>query len=338
VLRDALARIHEDLRGQLEEFDGDTAPLGNLATRLEPCVQEQAQPQEKRISPWLWAVPLVLLIAAATWITLRAVEANRVDAYVQELRALPGVVVTGTERRDGKWHVSGLRDPLAADPAELLAKSGLDPERVVGHWEPYQALNPLILVRRLRSTLKPPPDVAFLIDGKANTIRALGNAPQHWVEKARTLIATLPAGSPSVDLTALKDIQDPTFINLRSALEAHVITFDSGAPRPSAGHDALLDTVADQLKALIKRARELGFSVRIMIVGHADSTGKETSNLALSAARAEVVRHMLRIRGIAPDLLSVRSAGTLEPLESGKASGQDDPMNRRVTFTVSTSD
>ena len=125
--------------------------------------------------------------------------------------------------------------------------------------------------------------------------------------------------------------------NLRAAIQAYVITFDSGAPRPSAGQEAVVDAVANDLSELIRVARGLGFSVRVMIVGHADATGRETSNLALSAARAEVVRHMLRVRGIAPDLLAVRSAGTLEPLE-GRVTTQDDPMNRRVIFSVSTAD
>jgi outer membrane protein OmpA-like peptidoglycan-associated protein len=168
-------------------------------------------------------------------------------------------------------------------------------------------------------------------------VRAQGTAPQHWVEKARALIAALPAGSPVIDMSGLKDIRDPDFIRLRDRIQAHVITFDSNAPRPASGQDNVLDTVARELGELIRVAKGLGFSVRVMIVGHADATGKETSNLSLSAARAEVVRSMLRARGIAPDLLSVRSAGTLEP-EQGTAVDQADPTNRRVTFTVSTSD
>jgi OOP family OmpA-OmpF porin len=266
---------------------------------------------------------------------LRTVESRRVDAYVHDLNEQPGVIVTGAERRDGKWHVSGLRDPLAEFPEDLLAKSNLDPGDVVGHWQPYQALNPAIVLRRIRATLNPPPEVTFAIDG--NSIRARGNAPQHWVEKARALTDTLPAGSPAVDLSGLKDIQDPTFTRLRDAIQKHVITFDSGAPRPAPGQDAVVDEVAGELSELIKVARGLGFSVRVMIVGHADATGKETANLALSAARAEVVRHMLRTRGIAPDRLSVRSAGTLEPVE-GETIAQDEAMNRRVTLTVSTTD
>ena len=119
VLRETLTRIHEELRIPLEEFEGDTAPLGDLATRLEGCLQQREQPQETRLSPWLWALPLAL-----------AVGRGCLDGAAEELKDVasrpmssacadePGVVVTGAERRDGRWHVSGLRDPLATDPAD----------------------------------------------------------------------------------------------------------------------------------------------------------------------------------------------------------------------------
>jgi OOP family OmpA-OmpF porin len=335
ILRDTLARIHEELRTPLEDFNGDAAPLGDLATRLQGCLQEQAQPREKSISPWLWALPLALVLVVGIWTVRRSVEAHRVEAYVQSLHALPGVIVTKSERRDGKWHVTGLRDPLAADPANLLAQSGLDPERVVGHWEPYQALNPAIVLRRISASLKPPPGVGFSLDG--STIRAVGTAPQHWVERARAHIASLPVGSPAIDLSGIDDIQDPTFVSLRDSIQSRVISFDTNAPRPADGQDAVIDAVASELSELIRVAKDLGFSVRVMIVGHADATGRETVNLSLSNARAEVVRSMLRGRGIAPHLITVRSAGTLEPHQT-TAAGQSEASNRRVTFTVSTSD
>jgi OOP family OmpA-OmpF porin len=335
ILRETLARIHEELRTPLADFDGDSAPLGDLASRLQGCLQEQAQPREKSISPWLWALPLALVLLVGIWTVLRSVEAHRMENYVQSLHELPGVIVTKSERRDGKWHVTGLRDPLAADPANLLAQAGLEPDRVVGHWEPYQALNPAIVLRRLSASLKPPPGVGFSLDG--STIRAVGTAPQHWVERARAHIAALPVGSPAIDLTGVKDIQDPTFVRLRDSIQSRVISFDTNAPRPADGQDAVVDGVAAELSELIKVAKDLGFSVRVMIVGHADSTGRETVNLSLSAARAEVVRSMLRARGVAPYLLTVRSAGALEPHQT-TAIGQSEASNRRVTFTVSTSD
>jgi OOP family OmpA-OmpF porin len=147
----------------------------------------------------------------------------------------------------------------------------------------------------------------------------------------------MPVGSPVVDITGVKDVRDPTFIRLREAIQSHVIRFDLNDPRPASGQEDVLDQVARELSELIRVARGLGFSVRVMIVGHADATGRETTNLAISAARAEVVRSMLRARGVAPDLLTVRSAGTLEPAEANGA-GQPDALNRRVTFNIGTSD
>ncbi len=54
----------------------------------------------------------------------------------------PGIVVTKSEARDGKFAVSGLRDPLAVDPLRLLGEAGIDPARVEAHFEPYQGLDP----------------------------------------------------------------------------------------------------------------------------------------------------------------------------------------------------
>ncbi len=122
---------------------------------------------------------------------------------------------------------------------------------------------------------------------------------------------------------------------MRDAIQARTIKFDANAPRPAPGQDAELDALAGELRELIQVAGDLGFSVRVMIVGHTDSTGTEMANLSLSAARAEVVRSMLRARGIAPDLLLVRSAGMLEPMQLSAARAE---LNRSVTFNVSTSD
>jgi outer membrane protein OmpA-like peptidoglycan-associated protein len=122
---------------------------------------------------------------------------------------------------------------------------------------------------------------------------------------------------------------------LRDAIQEDVIAFDSNADRPARAQD--LDTVADEFRQLMRVANRLGFSVRMMISGHADANGNETANLSLSSARAEVVRSMLKARGIAPELLTVRSAGPLEPVQAPHVSPTA-AMNRRVTFTVVTSD
>ena len=318
VLRETLTHIHDQFRSPLEEFQGDAATLGDLVTPLESCLQQRERPRETQLSPWLWIIPLVLLLVAGVWMIQRTIDRARVDAYVQRLREEPGIVVTSAEFRDGKWQVSGLRDPLAADPAVVLSQSGLNSKHVVGHWESYQALDPAIVLRRLAASLNPPPSVSLSVNG--STVQVTGSAPQYWVERAKMLVAALPAGSPKVDFSALTDVQDPEFLRLRDAIQGHIISFDSNADRPARGQDATLDAVADEFRQLMRVANRLGFSVRAMISGHADANGNETANLSLSAARAEVVRSMLRARGIAPELLTVRSAGPLEPVQAPNGS------------------
>ena len=333
ALRETLTHIHDQLRIPLEEFQGDSATLEDLVTPLESCLQQRERPRETRLSPWLWIMPLVLLLVAGAWVIRRTIDRDRVDAYVQRLREEPGIVVANAEFRNGKWQISGLRDPLAADPAAVLSQSGLDSQRVVGHWESYQALDPAIVLRRLVASLNPPPSVSLSLNG--STVKVTGSVPQYWVERARMLVAALPAGSPKVDFSALADVQDPEYLRLRDAIQGHIIAFDSNADRPARGEDANLDAVADEFRQLMRVSNRLGFSVRMMISGHADAIGNETANLSLSAARAEVVRSMLKTRGIAPELLTVRSAGPLEPVPA--ANGRSTAaMNRRVTFTVIT--
>jgi OOP family OmpA-OmpF porin len=107
-----------------------------------------------------------------------------------------------------------------------------------------------------------------------------------------------------------------------------VFHFDHNVPKPAAGQEERMDAQAADLIALADVTGRMRVAGRVTVAGHADATGKDTPNLALSLGRAEVVRSMLRARGVDPDLLAVRGAGPLEPL------GEAADANRRVSFTV----
>lgn len=331
-LGETLGAVHEQWRTALDEFNGDTAPFEETEQRLRPCLLSQDAESRRKVSPLMWAIPLALLVALGYWVTQRLIERQRVNAYIAALQDQPGIVVTGSERRDGKWLVSGLRDPLATPPEALLAQTKLDPSRIAGRWEPYQALHPAIILKRLQATLNPPPTVT--LTQEAGGVRATGTATPYWTDKARAFLLTLPAGAPKVDLSALQDVQDPEYVRLHDAIQARLIHFENNVARPAPNQEAMLDAVAAEVRELIQVSRTFGFPVKVTIVGHADATGKENSNLALSLGRAEVVRSMLRTRGVDPTFLAVRGAGPLEPLKPG-ASEDELSMNRRVSFVVS---
>ncbi|MCU0972619.1 MAG: OmpA family protein [Burkholderiales bacterium] len=332
VLRETLDSIHDEDRTALENFDGDVAAFANVRARLERCLAQQEAPIDQGATPFLWLIPLALMCGGAYWLVQRHLDGSAFEDYVRRLQAEPGIVVTGFERRDGAWHITGLRDPLAADPQELLGAWHVDPERISGNWEPYQALHPAIALKRIQATLKPPSTVNFALDG--DTIRATGTAPRRWIEKARTLASVLPPGSAHLDLNALGDVQQGELERLRDAIQARPVFFGYGDALPVPGQETIIEAQAAELRELAAASQKFGVTVRATLIGHADSTGKDAPNLGLSLARAEAVRSLLRKQGVDPELLAVRGAGPLEPLAPG-ATEQDRSLNRRVSFTVS---
>jgi outer membrane protein OmpA-like peptidoglycan-associated protein len=70
------------------------------------------------------------------------------------LNQQPGIVLTTTETRGGVHEFSGLRDPLAANPADLLASSGLNPQKVAFHFEDFHSLEPRFADQRRYADLK----------------------------------------------------------------------------------------------------------------------------------------------------------------------------------------
>ena len=262
----------------------------------------------------------------------RQVVERQWQAYVERLRAEPGIVITQAEARDGKFLLSGLRDPLAVDPLAFLAEAGIDPARVVAHFDPYQALDPQFVLERLQASLNPPPGVTLAVEG--NRIVAQGSASSPWIARARRAGTLLPAGAPVFDVSAVRNISEGALGKLRDAIQARSIRFDNNVMLPAAGQDEILDQLAAELNELAKLSSSLNVVSRVTLTGHSDAKGQGTSNLSLSVARAEAVRALLKKRGVDPDQLTVRGAGTLEPLEADTSEAARS-ANRRVSFSVS---
>jgi len=260
----------------------------------------------------------------------RQADEDQWQAYVARLRAEPGIVITQSEARDDRFIVSGLRDPLAIDPLKLLGEAGIDPARVEAHFDPYQGLEPQFVLKRLQAFLNPPPGVTFAVDG--DRIVAQGSASSPWIARAREAGRLLP-GAPIFDLSAVRNISEGALGKLRDTIQAHNILFDNNVSLPKAGQDAILDQLAGELTELATMSSNLHVVTRVTLTGHSDDKGGGTSNLSLSLARAEAVRALLKKRGVDPDLLAVRGAGPLEPLEADTSEAARS-ANRRVSFSV----
>ena len=347
-LRSVLSRIHEERPHALESFDGDSSSFADVEAHLSECAAlgQRAPRTAERGFPWLVALVGLILLALAGlggfrwWQNERAWEHEQQlqqaeqrlwDGYVAQLRTQPGIVITEVGRLDGKFAVAGLRDPLAVDPQLLLRPAGVDPARVVSRWQPYQGLDPAFMLKRLQASLDPPPTVTLAVEG--DHIVAQGSAASTWIERARTAGRMLPAGGPSLDLSRVRDLNEGAIGKLSEAIRSHEIHFNFNDSLPTAGQDAILDQLAQELNELASLASSLRVRAWVMLTGHSDDAGSGTFNLSLSLARAEAVRALLKKRGVDPDLLAVRGAGQLEPLEAASSEAARS-ANRRVSFKV----
>lgn len=89
--------------------------------------------------------------------------------------------------------------------------------------------------------------------------------------------------------------------------------------RPESGN------TLDQVELLLHRQPQL----RVLIVGHTDSTGSATANQTLSRQRAESVRNALVARGIPPSRLTFAGAGSNAPV-ADNSTEWGRTQNRRV--------
>ncbi len=251
--------------------------------------------------------------------------------YLSRLEAQPGIIVAEQKVRDGQFYISGLRDPLGADPQSLLSGTHVDPARVHSQWQFYQSLEPEFVLKRLTASLAPPKSVLLsIVQGR---IVVVGEAPANWINRARAAAEQLSADGVVLDVSQLHELNLAELNYLREAIQATDIFFYSGKAVPGPEQMPVLDRLADQIKEFAQNARKSGVTARFMLTGHADATGRETANVSISAARAETVRALLNKRGVALELLLVRGAGTFEPVVP-ENSRTGSSTNRRVSIMV----
>ena len=139
LLGSRLEEVHERMGAALTDFHGDTEPFSAVRPELESCLTGRMAEDRRRVSWMIWAGAGAAALLAAVLAFLYVRDARRWSAYLERLNAEPGIVVARAESSFGRHRVSGLRDPLAADPARLLEGTGLAEERVSARWEAYES-------------------------------------------------------------------------------------------------------------------------------------------------------------------------------------------------------
>jgi OOP family OmpA-OmpF porin len=327
TMQEAIEQVHARVGEALADFSGNTEPFDVVRPTLEACLEARYRTPRKKVSPALWIAAAVVVLGIGVWAFFAVSSRSRWNGYLGALRAEPGIVVVSADRRDGRYVVTGLRDPLARDPASLLAASNLSPDDVIGSWQLYQALEPPIVLARGRQLLRPPDSVKLaLADG---VLTAGGSAPIEWIRESMRLAPLVP-GVVRLDAAQLVESQ---VREIGHALAASPLLFVRGSTAFEGSGDRLLEAHLDRLRQLDGLAALANSDYTIEVVGHADSDGSPDTNESLSLSRAALVRSV--IESVRPSRLRVvaSGAGSRQPVTLAVTEA-DKRANRRVSLRI----
>ena len=181
--------------------------------------------------------------------------------------------------------------------------------------------------------LQPPPEVQLALIG--NTLQASGVAPRRWIAEARAAALAIPGISEYQD-GGLVAVDRHELDRLKRKMESMVFYFGVGRYEPAPGQETFLKDLEQTARQLVALAEELNQPLLIQVVGHSDSSGPEDANLEISRGRVQTLWDRLVSAGVPEGRLTVRAAGSRQPLNPGHAEPER-ALNRRVTFEVTLS-
>jgi OOP family OmpA-OmpF porin len=330
-LQDALETIHLRFSRDLAQFAGDAAPFVSAEPILAECLEtvlHEEPPGRRRRASLRWALPLaaVLLVLAGLWFRAE----RRWQGALTRLRAEPGVMLVDADRSWGRWHLAGLRDPLAADPRALLAGIGVDTGRVEARFWPYLSLDRGLVLARARQVLGVPAAVTTSLRG--DTLVVAGTAPIGWIARLGAAPG-LPPGVEAVDLSQVSPVLPAGLDAIARDLEARRALFDVGSAAVTPAAGAEVDTVAAGFRRILDGASAPGYRIELELVGRADPTGTDAANLAVSRMRTDAITRRLVASGVPAGAIRGMAVATANPL-AGPDSAATARQNRSVSFAV----
>ncbi len=333
AMSETLEDIQRHFGTKLAQFKGDAAPFRVVDEKLLPLLETHYKHSEADKKKPVAAIVVGAVVGAIVlgWIIYSTYLLVEWSKFLHALNHQPGIVVVAHDRENGKFHITGFRDPMSADPAKLVRDAGLAPERAQFDLAPYFSLDDAMIARRSTEMLRPPAGVTLAAHN--GDLIAEGSAPFRWIDQFEQRAPWI-AGVTHVDDSKLENSDLNTLKPLRTALESTVFTFPVGSSTLDPGQGEKIAQFQRTFHELMTQAAHMGEAVTVNVTGHTDTTGIEGTNLPLSQQRANLIRGMLQESGIHPANLRVVGVGTSEPLRS-EATEEDRHLNRSVTFKLS---
>jgi outer membrane protein OmpA-like peptidoglycan-associated protein len=331
-MAEALESIQRHFGGKLAVFKGDAGPFRTADETLARLIETHYKqaPGEKKMPVMALAVAGVLGLALLGWIGYSTYLLIEWSKFLHALKNQPGIVVVSHDRDGGKFHVTGFRDPLAADPSGLVTQAGFKSDDANFEFAPYYSLDDAMVARRLADKLHPPQGV--LLTARGGDLVAEGSAPSAWIANFEEHAPWI-AGVARVDDSRLENSDLVALKPFKTEIEATVLTFPTGSATLDPGQDDKIASFEKNFRELMAQAGHMREIVNVSVTGHTDSTGVEQANLMLSQQRADTIREMLAHKGIHPASVRAVGAGISQPLRS-EATDEDRHFNRSVTFKL----
>ena len=217
----SLDSLHLRFAPFLESFDGTEQAPHALEEELDACLylrraDDDQATSERRIGWPVWVALIVLAGLTVRWLVTDISQRMAEGRLTELLASTPGVVVTDVARQGKRLSVQGLRDPLAPTIPELAAQAQVQRFEVLDQTEPYQSLEPELVLERLSRALDQPSSVELELDG--TVLSVAGVADSEWVAMMDQLVLVSPA-IDRVDTSRLR-VSDETLLDtVRRLLE-----------------------------------------------------------------------------------------------------------------------
>lgn len=285
IFAESVEAIQFVQRDEFENFDGDTTKFEKSRPILDNCLQFQLNQEEKKsnfFSPFnILAGVLGLFLIIFGFIYIR--DYWRWSNYLNRLKNEKGIVVVESDLGWWKDSISGLRDPSAVNPQEVLGEYSLQEKWVESDWRSFQDLSPEMILQRANRILQPPAGVTLSFEN--GILTASGNVTNDWFANAqKTALAMGGVNEFKRDFTY--------YFELVKKIRETKIAFNCGTTDYSEGQNEKIENLKKDLESLILSS---GSKIHpmISIIGFANETGTEAANLAIKKARAEKVLNEL---------------------------------------------
>lgn len=326
-VQQTLESIHLDYGDAFAAFDGNPSGFDATHDRLMDCVQSQYETPRSRISPMTWLMLTALSLTAMVWAWTSYTSTRQWDQISRQIGAMPGIVITSLERDGNRVSVSGLRDPLAEDPEQVLVEKGLAAEQITAHWTPFYSLDPMLVEQRTKALLRPAATTTLRYeDGR---LTASGTASESWVTRAKQIAPLIP-GVREYREDGLRVVSVSDLISQVSRLS---FFFETGSSTLSETELSKIEPLKALLDELRQSALTSGNPFIVEAIGDADATGPETMNLLLATARAHAVIAALGGKSSYAPLVLNASVNPSSFARQRRAHPKD--AQRRVTLLVS---